>query len=151
MEWAVLQRFWKVRWESILLRSLLDSVCGRHVSYATGTCFCVFLAQLGWWGSMEEPSFMDTRMSVDTRNSADWRQSPAITSRLAKKLAVSECWSPHHSLLLVSYCLTSAVLWLVRSNKIVIWNCNFTLNPSERLAWSVHHLLECTTAGSLIW
>lgn len=53
--------------------------------------------------------------------------------------------------LLVSYCLTFAVLWLVRPNKIVIWNCNFTPNPSERLAGGVCHLLECTTSGSLIW
>lgn len=54
--------------------------------------------------------------------------------------------------ILLSYCLTSAVLWLVRPNNFVIWSCNFSLNPrTERLAWSVHHLLECTTAGSLIW
>lgn len=53
--------------------------------------------------------------------------------------------------ILVSYCLTSAVLWLVRPNEIVIWDCNFALNPwTERLPWRVHHLVEFSTPSSLI-
>lgn len=154
VKWTDLQRFWKVRWESMSLRTWLGPLCGIHWRCVRGVCIYILLAQLGCWGSTEDPLFARCVLVCWHRKQWKLKVKPCHNFSACKETSCN--WMSVPPLLgfffLVSCCLTSAVLQLVRPNKIILWDCNFTLSPrTERLTWSAHHLLGCTTADSLIW